>query len=184
MNPIASFDIRGKRLRIMRDPCPENPLDTTDAPFNLDTYNSKYTFWHGHETYISDELIDELTAAPFGRGTGYIAIFFGSDGDECEYAKAAGALYVDREVWQAYAGAPATLETLRAQLAELRAYWCGDVFGYSLVRTFHRAGDVYETADVIDWCYGFYGAAGVASMADRLESPTFKRAVRRLAKTL
>jgi hypothetical protein len=179
MNDIASFDIRGKRLRVVRDPCPENPLDATDAPFNIDNFSPCACYWSKHESRVGRSI-----APSYSRDSGYLAIYFDADGDECEYFNASGALYVDREDWEAYAGTPAKLKMLRVQLAELRAYWQGAVYGFEIVQTFRRAGIVYETPEVLDSCFGFYGAAGVASMADRLESPTFKRAVRRLAKTL
>jgi hypothetical protein len=179
MKPIATFDIRGKRLHVVRDPCPENPLNMTDAPYNIDNFNPRACYWNKHEARVERPI-----APSYPRDSGYLAVYFDADGDECEYFDASGALYVDRETWQAHAEAPITLAILRAQLAELRAFWQGDVYGFEIVQTFRRAGIVYETPKVLDLCFGFYGAPGVASMADHLESPTFKRAVRRLAKTL
>jgi hypothetical protein len=178
VNSISQLDIRGERLYIVRDLCPEHPLDTTDAPWCIDTYSSRAVYWH-HGEHRAERPI----AATFSRDTGLAGIYFNGDGNECEYFDASGALYVDREDWQAYAGAPITLAKLRAQLAELRAYWHGDVYGYSIIKTFRRAGEIYITDKILDDCYGFYGADGIASMANYLR-PCFRTFVRRLAKAL
>lgn len=177
MSTLFSHDIRGKRLRITHDEAPEHPLNNTDAPFYVENYSAHNVYYRKHETKA-----DRPTAPRFSRDTGYLATYFDSDGAECEYFNASGALYVDREEWLAYAGAPATRAMLRAQLAELAAYWHGDVYGYEIVKTFSRSGVVYETPEILDSCYGFYGASGLLAIASSLPE-SFAHALRKAVKS-
>lgn len=181
MNTLKTFDIRGKRLHVVYDESPEHPLDSTDAPFHVARLRSdtRHVYYRGHE-----EVIDALPASRDAFGpAARVAVYFDDDGDEVNRlsARACGALYVDRAEWLAYAGAPATLSMLRAQLAELRDYWRGDVFGLILLKTFTRKGETYE-AETLDSVFGFYGFASLRDAASYVNSWTLAEALRRFAR--
>lgn len=177
---VRTFDLRGERLCIVLDETPTNPLDMTDAPFNVENYTSQRVYWRNHETRA-----ERPTAPRFSRDTGMLALYFDADGNECEYFNASGALYVDKEEWLAYAGAVPKLAMLRAQLADLRAYWRGDVFGFISVKTFTRRGVVYAASEegISGSCFGFYGRSGILAMASQVR-PAFAPMIRKFAKTL
>lgn len=181
MNTLKTFDIRGKRLHIVYDESPEHPLDKTDAPFHVARLRSdtRHVYYRGHE-----DVVDVLPASRDAFGpAARIVVYFDDDGDEVGRlsASARGALYVDRAEWLAYAGAPASLSTLRAQLSELRDYWRGDVFGFILVKTFTREGKTYE-AETIDSVFGFYGFASLRFAASYVDSWTLAESLRRFAR--
>lgn len=179
MNILKTFDIRGKRLHIVYDESPEHPLDSTDAPFHVARLRSdtRHVYYRGQE-----EIVDELPLSrdAFGPAS-RVVIYFNEGGNEVNRENAVGALYVDRAEWLAYAGAPATLSTLRAQLEELRDYWHGDVFGFILVKTFMRKGKTYE-AETLGSVFGFYGFASLRRAASYVDSWTLAAALRRFAR--
>jgi hypothetical protein len=178
---IATLDIRGERLCVVRDECPEHPLNRIDAPFCIDNYNPRAQYWRHHESPA-----DRPIAPTFSRDTGYLGIYFDSDGNECEYFDASGALYVDREDWQAYAGSAPSFKMLRAQLAECRAYWRGEVYGFISVKTFRRADAVYATSEEgkSGSRFGFYGAEAVRDSMPFYVRPAFRSMLRKLARGL
>jgi len=180
MDALQTFDIRGKRLSIYLEEMPDHPLNTTDAPVTIYSCKSSYKeYWRNHSIKVYDE--SELPK----RNPKYKIIYFRNEGDECERCMAEGAMQISCAEWLAYAGAPLTMRTLRAFLAECAAFWDGRVYGYNLTETFVRNGKLYDTEKIISDCWGFYGLDGVLfGMADyvKSESPTLARALKKWAK--
>ncbi len=169
MNALVTFDIRGCRLSLYLDGYPSHPFDLTDAPFEIYSYRNGRDYWPGHSIHAVPDI-----------GRHGIGIYFKDEGKECSKDDSEGCLYVDKRAWLAYAGAPATLKMLRGQLAELRAYWQGEVFGFRLTKTFKHAGRLYDSNEEVDSCWGFYGRDGVlSSMPQYITSPALRTMLRK-----
>lgn len=182
MNAIKEFDIRGKRLAIYQDESAENPLDMTDCnAITIYCKNPRYSYYRNHEERGYLPAIQ-----PAFEKHNYMVIFFRDHGDECDKEHADGAIELDKGKWREWAGSEPTMKILRSYLAELRAYWNGDVYGYQIKETFTRKGEVYvnENSDV-DSCWEFYGKAGVLESmvyAVKDTSPELARKLRKWAR--
>ncbi len=162
MSLLKQFDVRGKRLSIHSDECPEHPAYTDDGykqvTFYVDNYKKTYYRNHENKDYLPPPY------KPFERAPSIIIYHNGeSECNDREYAD--GAIEINKAEWFEYAGSILTKKIVRAFLDELIAYWQGNVYGFEITKTFKRNGKLYDTGENINSCWGYYGKSGLDAIA-------------------